>query len=83
MTLEEIVRRKALAEPLPLSWACDHLAMAVRLLKATRADLEGTAAEPRGFLIAIEQLIVATTENPPMPEEHPVRVSGQFMRGDI
>ena len=39
MTLDEILRRKALAEPMPLSWACDQLAQALRLLKVVEATM--------------------------------------------
>jgi hypothetical protein len=62
MTLEEIIRRKALADPRPLSWACTRLAQALRLLKAVEADMPESTAAESSLKIAVEYMLIELTE---------------------
>ena len=66
MTLEEIIRRKALADPRPLSWAVENLARSLRLLKAIEANMPECTNEEKGLKVAVEYMLVSLTE-PPLP----------------
>ena len=66
MTLEGILRAKALDDERPLAWAVDHLAQALRLLEQAKPHLPDETPDDRGLRMAVEYLLIWTTADPPL-----------------